>query len=99
MRSTTKYELAIAVAWLVFLSAGCDSQRARVVLTYQTNPAAGGAVGVPNMDDLVMSINDRLGRHGKATALSNGQVEVKLYRDISDEELDALKMRIGTLES
>lgn len=78
------------------LITGCGQPRVSRVITYKVvpDPAVPGGV---DMRSLLITINDRLGRTGRASELSNGQIEVEVYGDVTPAELEALKLRVSVL--
>jgi preprotein translocase subunit SecD len=49
------------------------------------------------MPSLLTTINDRLGRAGRASELGNDQIKVELYGDLTPAELKAIKLRISAV--
>ena len=77
--------------------ASCTPQRTSVVLTYNVAPNAGDVVRTSDLDDVLMVINDRLGRRGRAKALRGLEFHVEIFGDVTNAELDSLKLRIESI--
>ncbi len=95
----SRFESLVASATLCCTIVGCQEQEQRttVVLTYQVTPDAPATFAAADMDSLVIVVNDRLGRRGRAKAKSNGQLQVEIFGDQNNTELGSLKLRIESL--
>jgi preprotein translocase subunit SecD len=91
-------------------SIAAEDEKPTVVLKYEIDPESNfyeevGEDGTVNreldIDALSKALQKRLRRAGKVTALENRQIQVELYGDLDQAELDSIKRRIsdgGVLE-
>jgi SecD/SecF fusion protein len=106
----TKVMMAVAaIATIPWPTAGHGAETPTVILTYELGgcesttahpvEAAGEKPNVGEhrfgVDDLVASLNKRVGRHGKAVAQGSTQIRVDLYGELNKRRLDSIKERIG----
>ena len=92
----SRFTLFVVLATVCCTTAGCQERRTTAVLKYQISPNE-RTLAAADMDSLVIVVNERLGRHGRAKATSNGQLEVEIFAEHSNTELESLKLRIESL--
>jgi preprotein translocase subunit SecD len=87
----------VAIAVLLCVFPGCGREPVGVVLRYRAAPAGFGARGTVDMHSLVVTIDNRLEGAGRARAVSRDEVEVEVYGDPNQVELESIQFRISTI--
>lgn len=76
---------------------GCSHEPVSIILEYEVDQEAMPGESVVEMNSLVAAINGRLVRSGRASVSENGRVEVALFGDLDESELQLIERRIETL--
>jgi preprotein translocase subunit SecD len=74
---------------------GCGPRPVGFVLTYRVAPNSSRSLDAKEMETLVLVINHRIGRSGRARVVEGGQVEVDVYGDVDAQMREVLKYLIG----
>jgi hypothetical protein len=82
---------------LLIVLAGCGPKPIGAVLTYQAEIAAEDVELEHLIDQLVSSVNHRLGRSGEAKKLEGDQLEVSVYGDVDQAQLEVIKRLVSSM--
>jgi hypothetical protein len=77
------------------ITMGCASRPVGVVLTYEIEDSSSRHTQA-DMDSLMKTVNQRLGRRGQARVLNDKQLVVNIYGDPSASDLDRVKRLMVT---